>query len=134
MLQIFQNIRIYFVCLKFCVCMKWHFLESLKYNVFVNFPSWFRFVHRIPAPMASDGNGIPSVRSHSTNNIHQDLNPDDDESDYNLGPDDGVDHDANDEMNIDDVDYIRNDGPNNSYRIQYVHFKQWIFTSESADI
>ena len=84
--------------------------------------------------MASDGNGIPSVRSHSTNNIHQDLNPDDDESDYNLGPDDGVDHDANDEMNIDDVDYIRNDGPNNSYRIQYVHFKQRIFTSESADI
>ena len=74
--------------------------------------------------MASYGNGILSVRSHSTNNVHQDLNPDDDESDYHLGPDDGVDYDANDEINIDDVDYIGYDDVNNSYRIQYVHFKQ----------
>ena len=74
--------------------------------------------------MASYGNGILSVRSHSTNNVHQDLNSDDDESDYHLGPDDGVDYDANDEINIDDVDYIGYDDVNNSYRIQYVHFKQ----------
>lgn len=74
--------------------------------------------------MASDGNGIPSVRSHSTNNIHQDLNPDDDESDYHLGPDDGVDYDANDGIDIDDVDYIGDDDANSNYRTQYVQFKQ----------
>ena len=74
--------------------------------------------------MVSHGYEIPSVRDSNTNNIHQDLNPDDDESDYHLGPDDGVDYDANDGIDIDDVDYIGDDDANNNYRTQYVQFKQ----------
>ena len=45
--------------------------------------------------------------SHSTNNIHQDLNPDDDESDYDTG----------NEMNH--RDYIEDDGANNDDVIQF---------------
>ena len=46
--------------------------------------------------------------SHSTNSIHQDLNPDDDESDY----------DADNEMD-DDEGYIEDDGANNDEVIQF---------------
>ena len=46
--------------------------------------------------------------SHSTNNIHQDLNPDDDESDY----------DTDNEMN-DGEGYIEDDGANNDEFIQF---------------
>ena len=46
--------------------------------------------------------------SNSTNSIHQDLNPDDDESDY----------DADNEMD-DDEGYIEDDGANNDEVIQF---------------
>ena len=52
------------------------------------------------------------VRDNITNVVYQ-----------GLEPDDGVDYDADDEMNSDDGDYIGDDGGNNSYGIQYVHFQ-----------
>ena len=85
-----------------------HFRESFQCNLFVNLASLFRFVHRISARTTSEGNIIPSVISHSTNSIHQDLNPDDDESDY----------DADNEMD-DDEGYIEDDGANNDEVIQF---------------
>ena len=84
-----------------------HFRELFQCNFFVNLASLFRFFHRISATTTSDGNGILSVISHSTNNIHQDLNPDDDESDYDTG----------NEMNH--RDYIEDDGANNDDVIQF---------------
>ena len=56
--------------------------------------------------MASDGNGIPSVIDNSTNNIHQDLNPDDDESDYDTDNEMDADNEMEDEVTQFEVNEI----------------------------
>ena len=91
---------------------KFNFIESLKYDLLVNFASLFRAVDQILTRVASGCNELPMVRDNITNVVYQDLEPDD-----------GVDYDADDEMNSDDGDYIGDDGDNNNYGIQYVHFQ-----------
>ena len=91
---------------------KFNFIESLRYDLLVNFASLFRAVDQILTRVASGCNELPMVRDNITNVVYQ-----------GLEPDDGVDYDADDEMNSDDGDYIGDDGGNNNYGIQYVHFQ-----------
>ena len=91
---------------------KFSFIESLKYDLIVNSASLFRSVHQILTGVASGCNEMATVKDNITNVVYQ-----------GLGADDVVDYDADDEMNTDDGDYIGDDGGNNNYGIQYVHFQ-----------